>query len=171
MTSKRMYIVIGAVAVGGAVVGIGGTVAATHLHWGSNHRAVETPPGALARDNGGPPFGGGGFGLRRGAGEGFQAAATYLGISTARLSNDLQSGKSLADIAKATDGKSVQGLVEAMVTAEKRQLESAVSAGTLTRDEADRIEANLESRVTAIVNGTFPDRPWRGFGPPPGATL
>jgi hypothetical protein len=173
MTTKRTYIVIAAVAVGGAVVGVGGAVAATHVHWGSNHRAAETPPGALARDDVGPPFGRGGFGLRRGGPEGLQAAATYLGISTSQLFTDLQSGKSLADIAKAADGKSVQGLVDAMVAAEKKETESAVNAGTLTRDEADHIESNLEARVTEIVNGTFHNRHGSGFGPPrpPGTTL
>jgi hypothetical protein len=173
MTRKRTYIVIAAVAVGGAVAGVGGTVAAAHLHWGSNHRAAESPPGALARDNGAPPVDRGGFGFRRGGPEGLQAAAMYLGISMSQLFTDLRSGKSLADIAKTTDGKSVQGLVDAMVAAEKKQIESAVSAGTLTRAEADRIEADLESRVTAMVNGTFPGRGGRDFGPsmPPGAPL
>jgi hypothetical protein len=162
--------VVAVVAVAGAIAGIGGAVAATHIHWGSSHRAAEGSSGALARDNnGGPPFGGGGF--RRGGPGGLQAAATYLGISTAQLFSDLQSGKSLADVAKATDGKSVQGLIDAMVAAEKKQLESAVGSGMLTRAQADQIESNLESRVSAMVNGTGFGR--RGFGPPraPGAPL
>ena len=170
MTRNRTYAVIAAVAVAGAIAGIGGAVAATHIHWGSSHRAAEGPSGALARDNNdGPRFGGGGF--RRGGPSSLQAAATYLGISTAQLFGDLQSGKSLADVAKATDGKSVQGLIDAMVAAEKKQLESAVGSGMLTRAQADQIESNLESRVTAMVNGTGFGR--RGFGPPraPGTPL
>jgi hypothetical protein len=172
MTRNRTYAVIAVVAAAGAVAGIGGAVAATHIHWGSSHRAAEGPSGALARDNnGGPPFGGGGGGFRRGGPGGLQAAATYLGISTAQLFGDLQSGKSLAEVAKATDGKSVQGLIDAMVAAEKKQIESAVSSGMLTRAQADQIESNLESRMTAMVNGTGFGR--RGFGPPraPGSPL
>ena len=47
-------------------------------------------------------------------GEVMTAASTYLGVSTADLKTQLQSGKSLADVANATPGKSRDGLVSAL---------------------------------------------------------
>ena len=76
-------------------------------------------------------------------GDDLAAAATYLGISQSTLQSDLQSGKTLAQIADATSGKSASGLIAALVTQE---------------------ESELQSRVTAMVNGTLP-----AHGPPPGA--
>src|SRR5690349_11966163 len=54
---------------------------------------------------GGPGFGGrGGHGFGFGGAEG---AAEYLGLTPAQLREQLRDGKSLADIAKATNGKTV----------------------------------------------------------------
>jgi len=47
-------------------------------------------------------------------GEAMSAAATYLGVSTSDLKTQMQSGKSLADIANATPGKSRDGLITAL---------------------------------------------------------
>ena len=47
-------------------------------------------------------------------GEVMTKSATYLGISASDLKTQLQSGKSLADIANATAGKSRDGLVAAL---------------------------------------------------------
>ncbi len=106
-----------------------------------------------------PIFGGfGGGGRYRGAG-GFggavSAAATYLGLSSSQITTDLQGGKTLADIATA-QGKTADGLISAIVSAEESQLQSAVSAGTLSSSQEQTIESNLQTRVSAIVNGTQP---------------
>ncbi len=71
------------------------------------------------------------------------------------LRADLQKGETLADVAKA-QGKSVDGLVTAMVAAEKTRLETAVTNGFLTAAQAAQIESTMQLRVTAIVNGTRP---------------
>jgi len=68
------------------------------------------------------------------------------------------------DVAKATQGKSVDGLVSALVDAEKTEIQSAVTAGHLTQDQATQIESNLQQRVTDVVNGTRPAG-GPGFGP------
>jgi hypothetical protein len=178
-SNKRKYGAIAVVVV--ALTGAGSALAASkiHLNSGSN-RAAGGPPGGFAGQNGGPmqggygfqgggpPNGGGGFGDRRRGAGGLEAAATYLGISTSQLFSDLQSGKSLEDIAKATDGKSTQGLIDAMVAAEKQQLDSAVGNGMITQAQADQIESSIETRVTAMVNGTGFGRRGGGFGPPSG---
>ena len=120
---------------------------------------------------GGPGLGGGfgrhggfGFGGPGGPGGNLDAAATYLGVSADTLRTDLESGQSLADVAKATQGKSVDGLVSALVDAEKTEIQSAVTAGHLTQDQATQIESNLQQRVTDVVNGTRPAG-GPGFGP------
>ncbi|HEV3033837.1 MAG TPA: hypothetical protein VGX72_03505 [Solirubrobacteraceae bacterium] len=55
------------------------------------------------------------------------SAAGYLGLTTAQLRSDLQSGKSLGQIANATAGKSEAGLIQALEAADRQKL-AAVSA-------------------------------------------
>ena len=97
------------------------------------------------------------------------AAADYLGLSVPELLEQLTSGKSLADVAKAQD-KSVDGLKKAMVADAKKRLDQAVEASILTEAQAKEKLDAIESRIDDIVNGKFPDRGerhfrWRG-GPP-----
>lgn len=157
--NKRKYGAVAVLVV--ALVGVGSALAASKIHINSSSNRSA---GGFNRQNGGPMQGG--FGFRGARGGGLEAAATYLGISTSQLFSDIQSGKSLADIAKATDGKTVQGLIDAMVAAEKKQLDDAVTNGMLTQDQADQMQANIESRVTAMVNGQFGFGRRGGFGPP-----
>ncbi len=111
-------------------------------------------------------FGGRGFGFGGPFG-GLSAAASYLGVSTSRLTTQIAAGKTLAQIANGTSGKSASGLIDAMVAAQQKQLDQAVSNGQLTQSQADQLQANLKTRVTAMVNGTFgPGR--GGFGRPDG---
>ena len=93
-------------------------------------------------------------GMHRG-GEERAAAAKYLGLTEAELRTRLQAGKSLADVAKA-QGKTVEGLVQAMKDAEKAELDKAVQSGKLTAAQEKQILANLEQRLTDKVNGTGP---------------
>jgi hypothetical protein len=102
-------------------------------------------------DGGRPGFGRRGFG---GPGGDLSAATTYLGVTAAQLATDLQSGKSLADVAKA-QGKSVDGLVSALVDAAKKNVEAAVAGGRLTRAQATQLESKLQQQITDRVNGTF----------------
>ena len=116
------------------------------------------PPGGLDPRDPGFRLG---FGFARGGG--LSAAAGYLGLSTSQLITKLQSGQTLAQIADATSGKSVAGLVAAMTAAQKTDLDNAVKAGRLTQAQADSLSAALKDRVTAMVNGRFGFR----FGGPP----
>jgi hypothetical protein len=95
------------------------------------------------------------------------AAASYLGLTEDQLRTQLQSGKTLADVAKA-QGKSVDGLVDALVAAAKQHLDEAVADGRLTKAQEDQILSDLKQRITDRVNGKLPqfnDR--RGFRAPP----
>lgn len=99
-----------------------------------------------------------------GPGDDLDAAATYLGTTTPNLLTQLQSGKTLAQIADATSGKSAAGLIDALVTHEQAEIAAAVKAGKLTQTQADEITPNLKQRFTDLVNNT---RPPHGFGPGP----
>ena len=100
-----------------------------------------------------------GFGLH-----GFRdldAAAAYLGVGEDALRERLRDGDTLADVAKA-EGKSVDGLVTAIVAATTKRLDESVAAGRLTKAQRDEIVAGLKQRTTEIVNGTFPAFKGRG---------
>lgn len=122
------------------------------------------------------PLLGPGFGHHGGPGEhGFphlEAAAAYLGLSATELQTQLQSGKTLAEITEA-QGKTVDGLVTALVADEKKELDAAVAAGRLTQAQADQLLAGAKQRFTDLVNGTMPEGgPGHHgfFGPPPAGT-
>ena len=66
------------------------------------------------------------------------AVASYLGISPAQLASELGSGKTLAQIASATPGKSAQGLVDSLLATRRARLAA--------------IAARLPARVRAEVN-------------------
>ncbi len=177
-----------------ALAGVGTAYAASKFHSSSSSTNAAARGGgfvAPARGQfGGPPsgngYGGGGFGGGRFGGRGgfdgpggsFTAASSYLGISQAQLLTDIRSGKTLAQIANSTSGKSASGLIVAMVAAQKSQLDAAVKSGRITQAMADQIEANLNSRVTQMVNNGFGRFGGRGggfgggngFGSPPSQT-
>ncbi len=83
---------------------------------------------------------------------GLGAAASYLGLTEDALREQLHDGRTLAAVAKA-EGKFVDGLVQAMVSAAKKEFDAAVAADRLTRERADMIEKDLEDRTTDLVNG------------------
>jgi hypothetical protein len=97
-----------------------------------------------------------------GPGDDLEAAATYLGTTAASLQTQLQAGKTLAQIASATSGKSTAGLIAALVAHEQTEIADAVKAGKLTQVQADQITASLQQRFTDFVNNI---RPPHGGGP------
>jgi len=98
---------------------------------------------------------------------GLDAAASYLGLSEADLRSELESGKTLADVAGEQD-KAVGGLVDALVADAKADLDQAVQDGRLTKAQRDELAAGLEARMTDLVNGTRPEPPEGGFFGPSG---
>ena len=108
--------------------------------------------------HGGPGFGGH-FG-------GLEAAAEYLGLTQDELRTELDDGSSLADVAQ-SEGKSVDGLVDALVAAAKEDANAAVTAGRLTDAQRDEILATIEARVADMVNrtGGRHEHPGPGFAP------
>jgi hypothetical protein len=112
----------------------------------------------------GPPgMGGGHFGHH--GGPGLDAAAKYLGLTEAKLRTELESGKTLAQVAKAQD-KSVDGLIAALKADAKQKLDAAVKAGRLTQAQETRMLADLDQRLGDFVNGKLMGRHQRGFDGP-----
>lgn len=161
MTLKRKLVL----ATAGALVlaGAGSAVAASGGHGHAKRGAVSAVRGPLAA---GLTGGHRGFGYGFGPSGDFSAAATYLGITTDVLKTDLRSGKTLAQVADATSGKSAAGLIDALVASEKSELDAAVTAGKLTAAQEQTLLANLQQRVTDLVNGARPSfaGPGKGFG-------
>jgi hypothetical protein len=82
-----------------------------------------------------------------------KAAADYLGLSRTELRQQL-AGHSLAQLAEAesAQGKSVQGLEDAMVAALKVKLDAAVAKGRLSQTREDKVLARVQAHIGDIVN-------------------
>jgi hypothetical protein len=107
-------------------------------------------------DGHGPGFGGPMGGPGHGPFDaGLGAAADYLGLTRAALARQLRSGKTLADVARA-QGKSVDGLEQALVDEAKTRLDRAVADRKLTSDERDQILREAQEHVADLVNGRAP---------------
>ena len=111
-------------------------------------------PAGMPGDMGGRDGGKGGHGPRGGM-VASDAVAKALGITAEELRTELQSGKSIADVAKAK-GVDVEK-VKAAITADlKAHLDEEVASGEHTQAEADAKLAEMTSRLDDIVNGVRP---------------
>jgi hypothetical protein len=113
-----------------AAVLTGGTAAVAAASGGKSATTTPTTAAAFAFRGGGPA-------------EDLTVASTYLGVSVATLQSDLQAGQTLADVAKATSGKTVDGLIAALVASEQAE-------------HPDATTAEITQRVTDFVNGVRP---------------
>jgi hypothetical protein len=110
--------------------------------------------GGPGSHSGGP----GGLGGRGGLGADLSTAAKALGMTEAELRTAVESGKSLAQVAK-DKSVSVDTVVDALVKAAKERLAQEVTDGHLTQAQADARVADLTTRITEHVNSTRPKRP------------
>lgn len=113
----------------------------------------------------GPPAFGPGFGMPHPFFHGLDAAASYLGLTEEQLESRLESGKTLAQIAKDED-KSVDGLKAAMLKDAKEKLDALVKDGKVTKADERKVMQDLEQRIDGLVNGQLRlrFREHRGFG-------
>ncbi|MFN8498934.1 MAG: hypothetical protein U0641_13875 [Anaerolineae bacterium] len=121
-------------------------------------------PGAMPGAQGFGPGAGkgqGGFGMMGGTAV-LDAVAKALNTTTADLQSQLQSGKTLADIAQ-SKGVSQDTIKQAIVAAEKAQVDAAQQAGRITADQATQMKAAIDQRA-ATLDLTKPFG-GRGFGP------
>lgn len=84
-----------------------------------------------------------------------KAASQYLGIDLKALTTELRAGKSLADIANATPGKSAQGLIETLTAAANAKLDQAVAANRLTADQAATLKPKIAAEIKTAVARSF----------------
>ena len=103
--------------------------------------AAKPGPGSPPGLRGGPP--------------GAAAIAAFLGLSQSDLRADLQSGRTLAQIATA-QGKTESGLETAIVADAKSHLDAEVAAGTITAAQGASRLADLQSHVDDMVNSNGP---------------
>ena len=97
----------------------------------------------------GPPGRGGPFG----GFWGLEAAADTIGIDETDLRDALRDGQTIAEVAEA-NGVEVQAVIDAMVAAAQARVDEAM-------ENADERLADLEAKITDIVNEGFPARPDR----------
>jgi hypothetical protein len=84
-------------------------------------------------------------------------AATYLGMTREALFAELTKGKSLAQVAR-EKGKTVDGLVDAMVKPFADRLAKAVEAKRLTKQRADEILKRFTDATEKLVQRQFKPR-------------
>ncbi len=158
------------IAIAGTALVVGGTTAVAaggSGGGGTDARGSTAAPAASGFAGAGQAhaFRGGGHigGLH---GDVLGAAATYLGLTRQQLVDQLVAGKSLAQIAAAQSGKTVDALKAAIKAAAKADVDADVAAGRVTTAERDAFLAGLDARIDALVERIgFPgDRGGPGFG-------
>jgi len=111
---------------------------------GSHGRAIALSAGAVGPCGMLPP--------RPPLGDPLKAAADYVGLSVDELAQRLSDGKSLADVATA-QGKTVDGLKQALLDAAKAGLDEDVASGDMTADEEQQTLAQIRSQLDDFVSG------------------
>jgi hypothetical protein len=84
-----------------------------------------------------------------------QVVADALGVTLDDLKAAHDAGKTVATLAQ-EKGVAVDTVITAIVDAEKTAIAAKVTAGELPQAKADEILANLQQRVTDMVNGVKP---------------
>jgi hypothetical protein len=80
------------------------------------------------------------------------AAISYLGVDRQTLASDLRGGKTLAQVADATPGKSAAGLSQALLEASNKRLEARAGAAHLSESaEATRL-SRLKTRIENVLS-------------------
>ncbi len=75
----------------------------------------------------------------------------YLAVSAGRLREARRSGRSLGELADSLPGKSAKGLVDALVAARAADLQSAVSAHSLSLGQERKVLAGVRMRIALRV--------------------
>lgn len=86
----------------------------------------------------------------------YDVAATTLGIDEEAFWTELDSGKTIAEVAQA-NGVDVQKVIDALVASENTQIDKQVAAGVLTEEDAKAWREEISQYVNDIVNSNFDD--------------
>jgi polyhydroxyalkanoate synthesis regulator phasin len=104
------------------------------------------------------PAGGPGLrgpGIKGLIGKGVDTAAGALGITADELKADLKGGKSIADVA-AEKKVPLDTVTKALTDAATKAVDDAVASGKLSKDQADKIKANLSATIERLENAKGP---------------
>ncbi|HEU5103880.1 MAG TPA: hypothetical protein VFU22_32910 [Roseiflexaceae bacterium] len=108
----------------------------------------------------GPMTGGPGMGRMGGPQRSIVAvAADALGMTEAELVAQLQSGKTIAQVASEKN-VALDTIMNAFVATRQARMAQAVAAGRMTQEQVDSMLATMRSNVTARLN-----EPWSPQGP------
>jgi len=143
--NKKFMLIAGTVALTAVALTATGVMAADPSPTPTSTTAVVQEDGEFY----GKGFGGG-FGGGMVANE---AVTKLLGMTAEQIQDARQAGKSLVQIAT-EKGVTEAALVNAIYTVRQAQIEEQVSAGKLTREQADAALTQIQARVTAAVNRT-----------------
>lgn len=88
-----------------------------------------------------------------------RAGQAYLGVAPADVRAQLGTGKSLGDIANATNGKSRDGLVAALTAAANARVDEAAANKKLTPEQAATLKAKIAHEVATFVDRKATTRP------------
>lgn len=94
--------------------------------------------------------------------EEFNALLKLLKIDATTFKDEMKAGKSLVTIA-GEHGVSEQTLKDFMIGEMTKRLDAAVKAGKLDADKVDKMKANMEQRVSDMINGKGPMHDGKGF--------
>jgi hypothetical protein len=148
---KRITPIIAGTAIAGAVAvvafGVGGNAGAKSV---LPTTSVQSSSTGARPQHGGP-------------GKNVDAVASVLGLTTSELRTQLDAGKTIAQVAT-TQGVSVQKVIDTIVSEMKAHLASEVASGKHTQAEVDAKLADLDARVTEMVNKVRPAHPANGRG-------
>lgn len=86
----------------------------------------------------------------------FNLASEYLGIERGALLERVRAGESLGEVADATDGKSRDGLVAAIVAASNAKLDEALASGRITEEQAAKMRDGSEQLAERLVDADAP---------------
>lgn len=113
-----------------------------------------TTPSPTADTDGDNDAGRGGFGGHQETVTDTSVVAKAIGISETDLVTALNSGKTVADVAKA-NSVAVQTVIDALVADGNTELAADVTSGRITQAQADAEKAEITQRATDQVNGSL----------------
>lgn len=89
-----------------------------------------------------------------------EEVATFLNTTVAELKTQLDSGKTIAQIA----GDKTSALIDSLVASSNKRIDEAVAAGKMTAEQATQLKTETKQRITDMVNGVKPAEGPRGPG-------
>jgi len=83
------------------------------------------------------------------------ALIEFLKVDAQTLKNDREAGKTLVAIAE-EHGVTEQALKDFMIGQMTQHCDEAVAAGRIPADKAEKMKANMDERVSNMINGKRP---------------